>query len=173
MFVPQLLGKNPTKLRISKISYCNTLPRQFRNFLESRDETTQECGCLWHPLSLSHRVYLYSLVGQILKMLGRLRLKGDSGSRNFDKFTKIYSPPPAHQQFWEKTLIRDWNVRPPGTTSETPFWLGKTSSHAHTPTFCSCWRAPFVNIPWLHHCYKLFARAAWKQCYSQSFEYKQ
>ena len=27
MFDPQLLEKNPTKLRISKISYCNTFPR--------------------------------------------------------------------------------------------------------------------------------------------------
>ena len=27
MFDPQLLEKTPTKLRISKISYCNTFPR--------------------------------------------------------------------------------------------------------------------------------------------------
>ncbi len=41
------------------------------------------------PPSLSYWVYPYNVVGQILKIFERLRLKNNSGRKNFDKFTKI------------------------------------------------------------------------------------
>ncbi len=41
------------------------------------------------PKSLSYWVYPYNVVGQILKIFERLRLKNNSGRKNFDKFTKI------------------------------------------------------------------------------------
>jgi hypothetical protein len=47
MFVPQLLEKNPTKFRISKVSFCkHPPPRQFRTLLENRDETTRVYVCV-------------------------------------------------------------------------------------------------------------------------------
>ncbi len=41
------------------------------------------------PKSLSYWVYPYNVVGQILKIFERFRLKNNSGRKNFDKFTKI------------------------------------------------------------------------------------
>ena len=76
MFVPQLLEKTQQNLEFPKYHIVNT-PRQFRTLLENRDETNRVC--VWRggvtPLSLSHRVCPYNLVGQILKIFECRRLK--------------------------------------------------------------------------------------------------
>ena len=94
MFVPQLLEKKiQQNLEFPKYHIVNTPhppPRQFRKLLESRDKLPGGMGGVCDtPPSLSHRVYPYNFVGQILKIFKCLRLKGNSGRRNFDKFTKI------------------------------------------------------------------------------------
>jgi hypothetical protein len=145
---PQLLEKNPTKFRISIIIFASS-----GHFWRTGTKLPW-CVCVvgeWHPLSLSHRGYPYNLVGQILKIFECPRLKSNSGRK---KWKMLRSPTILAKEI----LISDWsNVRPSGTTSETPFRSGKTSlppslPPAVIPKFRPYWRAPLVNIPGLHHC---------------------
>jgi hypothetical protein len=98
MFVPQLLEKKiQQNLEFPKYHIVNTPtppppppPPIQETFGEQRQITRGYGGGVCDtPPSLSHRVYPYNFVGQILKIFKCLRLKGNSGRRNFDKFTKI------------------------------------------------------------------------------------
>ena len=130
---PTIIRKNRQYLEFPKYHIVNS-PASSGNVWRAetkllggvRGDTTQ---------SLSRRVYPYNFVGQILKIFECLRLKRNSGGKLFRKLVKHAMsghppPPPPHSPtlLGKEILISDWNVRPSGTTAETPFWLGKTSS---------------------------------------------
>ena len=114
------------------------------------------------PKSLSYWLYPHNVVGQILKIFERLRLKNNSGRKNFDKFTKIVL---KHLQKLVKNALfttnnfgkRNINLRLIKCSSVRNDFRNtllvrqyKLPTPAIIPKFCPCWRAPHVNIPGLH-----------------------
>ena len=81
-------------LRIPYIIYISAIVFNKHDF-ECLSHNIRERKKFWGgggcdtPKSLSYWVYPYNVVGQILKIFERFRLKNNSGRKNFDKFTKI------------------------------------------------------------------------------------